>query len=258
MDEQSSEEGTRVARPLDSQPSCSSAYSADAESLETASDCSCASSSLLDRLRAPAPSALARKRKVGVNAAPPTGKKRSSGLALKASYVPKGITPSQRASEFPREQLVVSAGKLFCKACKEILCLKRSVIQNHVKSSKHQDGKQTLTTKEKKERDLAQALERHDQETHRKGETLPEEQKVYRARVVLAFMEAGIPLSKLDCPSLRELLEESRFRLTHSRHMLDLVPFVYQEECSRTRSEVLGKCISVIFDGTTRLGEVIV
>ena len=243
--------------PLDSQPSCSG-YSGSDES-STSSACGSSSSvSLLDRLRAPAPSALARKRKVGVNSAPPVGKKRSSGQALKAPYVPKGITPSQRASEFPEEQLVVSGGKLFCKACKEILCLKRSVILNHIKSSKHKDGKQALTTKQAREIDLARALERHDAQTHRKGETLPEEQKVYRAKVVFAFMEAGIPLSKLDCPALRELLEDSRFRLTHSRHMMDLVPFVLQEECSRTRGEVVGKFISVIFDGTTRLGEVLV
>ena len=105
-----------------------------------------------------------------------------------------------------------------------------------------------------RERDLAtcKALEKHDTETHRKGETLSEDQKVYRAKVVLAFMAAGIPLSKLDCPALRELLEENKFRLTHSRHMMDLVPFVLQE-CSRTRSEVQGKYASIIFDGTTRL-----
>ena len=67
-----------------------------------------------------------------------------------------------------------------------------------------------------------------------------------------------IALSKLDCPALRELLEENRFRLSHSRHMMDLVPFILQDECSRTRSEVQGKYISIIFDGTTRLGEVLV
>ena len=71
-------------------------------------------------------------------------------------------------------------------------------------------------------------------------------------------MAAGIPLSKLDCPALRELLEENRFRLSHSRHMMDLVPFILREECSRTRSEVQGKYVSIIFDGTTRLGEVLV
>ena len=172
--------------------------------------------------------------------------------------MPKGITPSQRASEFPGEQLVVSAGKLCCRACKETLCLKRSVVLNHINSSKHKDGKQKLTVNTARERDLAKALEKHDAETHRKGETLPEDQKVYRAKVVLAFMAAGIALSKLDCPALRELLEENRFRLSHSRHMMDLVPFILQEECSRTRSEVQGKYISIIFDGTTRLGEVLV
>ena len=81
---------------------------------------------------------------------------------------------------------------------------------------------------------------------------------MYRARVVLAFMEAGIPLSKLDCPTLRELLEESQFHLTDSSHMMDLVPFILQEEYSCTMGEVLGKCVSVIFDGTGRLGEVLV
>ena len=39
---------------------------------------------------------------------------------------------------------------------------------------------------------------------------------------------------------------------------MDLVPFILQEECSRTRKEVSGKLVSIIFDGTTRLGEVLV
>ena len=101
--------------------------------------------SLLDRLRALAPSALARKCKVGINLAPPIGKKRPSGQALKAPNVPKGNTSSQRASEFSGEQLAVSGGKLICKARKEILCLKCSVILNHIKSNKHKDGKQVLS-----------------------------------------------------------------------------------------------------------------
>ena len=103
-------------------------YSADTESENNSSSTCCSSSlstetvSLLDHLRAPSPSTIARKRKIGVNSAPPQGKKRAlGGQALKTAYVPKGITPSQRASEFPGEQLVESAGKLFCRACKETL-----------------------------------------------------------------------------------------------------------------------------------------
>ena len=39
---------------------------------------------------------------------------------------------------------------------------------------------------------------------------------------------------------------------------MDLVPFVLQEEVSRTKGEVSGKLVSIIFDGTMRLGEVLV
>ena len=189
---------------------------------------------------------------------PPSGKKRSSGQALTAGYVPKSISPTQRAREFPDEPLVESGGKLFCRAYRETLCVKRSVVSNHVKSSKHDEGKKKLKTKQAREADLALALEKHDSETHRKGETLPESQKVYRAKVVIALMEAGIPLSKLDCPGVRELLEENSFRLTDSRHMMDMIPFILQKQRTQVRDEIQEKDISIIFDGTTRLGEVLV
>ena len=115
-------------------------------------------SSLLARLRSPTVSDLCRKRKIDANP-PPSGKKRSSGQALTAGYVPKYISPTQRAREFPDEQLVESGGKLFCRACREILCVKRSVVSNHVKSSKHDEGKKKLKTKQAREADLALALE---------------------------------------------------------------------------------------------------
>ena len=160
-----SEASGETSRLEDSPPSpveMPNAYSADTEDTtdHESSNASTSSSPLtiLDRLRAPPISSLARKRKVYTNPAPPTRKKRSSGQAIKAAYVPKGITPSQRVSEFHGEQLVVSTGKLFCKACKETICLKRSVVLNHIKSTKHVSGKQTLTMKQARERDLALAL----------------------------------------------------------------------------------------------------
>lgn len=83
-----------------------------------------------------------------------------------------------------------------------------------------------------------------------KGETLPEEHYVYHAKVVMVFTKSGIPLSKLECPDLRNLLEENAYRLTDSRNMLDMVPFVLKKG-----SELKGKYLSVVFDGTTRLSE---
>jgi hypothetical protein len=37
--------------------------------------------------------------------------------------------------------------------------------------------------------------------------------------------------------------------------MHDLIPFVADDEQKRTKQEIEGKDVSVIFDGTTRLGE---
>ena len=130
-------------------------------------------------------------------------------------------------------------------------------MQNHIKSEKHADSKERLKLKVSRERDVAEALRAHDAKTHRKGETLPDEQNVCRAKVVMTFMRSGIPLSKLDCTDLRNLLEEDGYRLTDARHLLDMVPFIVQQERTLLRSEIQGKYISIVFDGTSRHDEVL-
>ena len=56
---------------------------------------------------------------------------------------------------------------------------------------------------------------------------------------------------------LRGILEENALRLTDTRHMLDLVPFILEEERSRIKEEIQGKFLSLVFDGTSRFGEVL-
>lgn len=63
------------------------------------------------------------------------------------------------------------------------------------------------------------------------GENLPESQKLYRVKVVTAFLKAGTPLTKIE--SLCEVLEEHAYRLSDSRGMFDLVPFVHSQEQQR-------------------------
>lgn len=65
------------------------------------------------------------------------------------------------------------------------------------------------------------------------------------------------PLAKLGNPELRSLLEENGYSLTDPRHMMDLVPFILDEERKLIRKHVEDKFLSVIFDGTTRQGEVL-
>jgi hypothetical protein len=60
-------------------------------------------------------------------------------------------------------------------------------------------------------------------------------------------------MSKID--SLRSLLEEGSYRLTHSSHLAEYIPVIYSEEKKRIKNEIEGRDVSVIFDGSTCLGE---
>ena len=208
--------------------------------------------SLLERLKAPKKSDLSRKRKIACN--PPKGKKKSSG---KHGLAEPKVDPRTRVKEFPNEALVVSPGnrRLFFNACRETLSVKRSTVADHIKSSKHKASKKKLRSKEAKQQDIAIALTKYDQSVHPVGENLTSEQRVYRIKVATAFLRAGIPLAKLV--HFRDILEENALRLTDSSHMLDLIPFILEQEKSKIKDEIKGKFISIIFDGTSRLGEVL-
>ena len=183
------------------------------------------------------------------------GKKRSNG-GNKSSD--PAVPPSKRVSEYPGELLTVSAGRLFCKACwGSILSVKRSTIDSHVKCAKHadsNDSKVRVLNNERREKDIADALKRHDEATHPKH--FSQDQRIYRVKVAETFLHAGVPFSKISL--FRPLLEEHAFRLCDTRHLLDLVPFVLEEEKKKIQEEIRGKYVSVIFHGTSRLGEVLV
>lgn len=64
---------------------------------------------------------------------------------------------------------------------------------------------------------------KHNSTTHQSGEILPEDQQIYRVKVVSVFLKASIPLGQME--HFRELLEENAYCLTDRRHMCDYVPF---------------------------------
>ena len=94
------------------------------------------------------------------------------------------------------------------------MATKASIIKRHITSEKHKLGKTRLSQKEAHEATILQAIKKHDNEVRPEGETLADEQRVYRVNVVKTFLKAGIPLEKLD--SFRVLLEEGGYRLTTS------------------------------------------
>ena len=62
---------------------------------------------------------------------------------------------------------------------------------------------------------------------------------MYRVKVVMAFLRAGVPLNKIE--SFRELLEENTFHLSDRRHMSDIIPFISSQEQARIKEEIGGK-----------------
>jgi len=79
---------------------------------------------------------------------PPKGKKYSRGPSTSDT---KSVTPSQRVRQYTSENLSVSNKKLLCLACREELSVKSSVINYHIKSTKHISGKKRLETQRKSE-----------------------------------------------------------------------------------------------------------
>lgn len=219
---------------------------------EDTSDCNSSSSpviNLLDRLWQAPKAAVNRKPKVAQNLRH-DGKRNKAPCCMSE---PKTISVSQHVKEYSGECFVVSANKLFCAACREEVSIKKSVITLRIRSEKHSRGKVQLQNKSQSEQDIATALQKYDKEVHPVGETLPTEQRVYRIKVVSTFLKAGVPIAKIDC--FRPLLEEVGFCLAGRKPMSDLIPFILGEEKSHIRQEIDGKDVSLIFDGTCRLGE---
>ena len=109
----------------------------------------------------------------------------------------------------------------------------------HLNSTKHKLSKERLSNKGKSEKDISHALQSSVHAVNIKGETLPEEQWVYRIKVVKTFLPCGIPLNKIS--EFRELLEENALRLTDRRHMSDLIPFILEQEQLNIKQEIAQK-----------------
>ena len=101
-----------------------------------------------------------------------------------------------------------------CDACKEDISKKKSTVRKHIASAKHKEAKTVIQNSKKRDQSLLTFLRKTDEKDHSKGETLPEDMRIFRFDLVKSFFyqHAGIPLSKID--HLRSFLEKYGHRLT--------------------------------------------
>ena len=114
--------------------------------------------------------------------------------------------------------------------------MKKSALIQHVTSVKHATGKERLASKQARERNIADMLRKYNKDEHAIGETLSEEVRFYRIKLVTSFLKAGIPLSKIDC--FLDLLEENAFRLSQASNLSQLVPFIHQQEQISVKNQI--------------------
>ena len=75
----------------------------------------------------------------------------------------------------------------------------------HIKSKKHERGKNRAEKQNRQELSFIDALKHFDKEHHPVGKTLPATTRVYRVKVITSMLKAGVPLTMLAC--FREWLE---------------------------------------------------
>ena len=110
-------------------------------------------------------SSLSRKRSLERSSKKSSTAKRAK--TAKGDSTKVNVSPQQRVSEFSGETLAASAGKLICDACHCEIALKKSIIRDHIASSRHQAGKQKREEDEQWQQRVIQSWESY-QKRHRK------------------------------------------------------------------------------------------
>ena len=98
-----------------------------------------------------------RPRKLKVNKPPPGGVRRSvSGLGVRKTKEPSSVRALDRVKSYPDECLESRQGRLFCRACKHDISVRKTAFITHLSSKKHKVNKTTLGKKIDRDKDVTE------------------------------------------------------------------------------------------------------
>lgn len=198
------------------------------------------------------PAAISRQRSLLLN---PPGMRKRKRCGPSTSLKRKSVHDCVKDNS--KEFLSVEPpGVLFCNACRTAISQKASSLKRHMTSARHIAGKAQRTKEAERQQTIAKSLEKYSSEVHPKGETLPENERVYRVEVVETFLRAGVAFNKLA--HFRPLLEKHGSRLGSRALLSQLIPMVLAKERDIIKTSIANKDVSIVFDGSTRLGEALV
>jgi hypothetical protein len=159
--------------------------------------------------------------------------------------------------EFPENNLTVQNGQLFCLGCRETLHVKKSTIQDHIKTPKHQKGSERLAQQKVKDYELSDYLVKNIS-TENAGaltKTRDMDMQLFNIKWVQALLKTATPLTKSD--DFREFIEATGYSLTTSSNLRTLIPIIAAKQLNELVQPLIdGKFpIHVAFDGTTTVAE---
>ena len=202
----------------------------------------------------PAPPVAAIERDRVMPSKPPVGKRGRAESGLKT--VEAKVSVPMRLNEFPNQGLRDSCGKLFCGACVVVVPNIKSSIVAHLKTEKHKRKLSLFQARTSKDIQIMSELGQYFRENpNMAGGTVPAAAQLYRYRITESFMAAGIDISKAD--QLRALLERTGIPSTARQHLLPFIPKVEATEFDELTKELIDQFIFFVYDGTTRIGELL-
>lgn len=192
----------------------------------------------------------------------PSSKKARLGDAVRGNAAEHktretNVPIKKRIEAFPNQSLKEAAGKLFCQCCPKTLENILGTIKTHVNSDAHKEKYLTWIERNGDDEAVKQFL--HDYYADHPDEayaSVSPEDKLYRYRVVESMLHAGVAINKVD--DLRPLLERANNALTESSNLKTFIPKIESRELELLIKEISGQRATIIFDGTTRLGEALV
>ena len=183
---------------------------------------------------------------------PPAGVR---GHQREARVTPQTEVPiPRRLAQYPDQGFRDSAHTLFCGPCLAVIPNIKSSIDSHIATNKHIAKLAAFNSRTTEDVNLMIELGSYFKDNPQlTGTGVSESDQLYRYRVTEAFQSAGIPIAKVNM--LRSLLQRSGQAMTHSSHLKMYLPMIEAHELDRLIKEMVDMLFTIIFDSTTRIGE---
>lgn len=177
-------------------------------------------------------------------------------MGVRMTKEPK-VSADVRVAEFPENSLRVSNGEVYCDCCAIELSRRKGTIRLHCKGKQHHSNYSIWLQRVEDRKNIVDLLNQdRENNPEEEGGCVSEPVQEFRLSTVRTLMGTGIPLSKIDA-GLGVLLTRASMSVGDASTLRLYIPKVRDAELELLKQELADEWMCVVFDGTTRVGEVL-